>query len=51
MLYTVVYEDTIVAYWDKLFDIKEKLEFSVYLDGKEIAKTKKTHYEYRNLSA
>lgn len=51
MLYTVVYEDTIVAYWDKLFEIKEKLEFSVYLDGKEIAKTKKTHYEYRNLTA
>lgn len=51
MLYTVVYEDTIVAYWDKLFDIKEKLEFCIYLNGKSIEKTQKTHYEYRDLQS
>lgn len=51
MLYTVVYEDEIIVYWDKLFEVKEKVSFNVSVNGQNVAKTDKTHFTYKNATA
>lgn len=47
----VVFEDEITLYWDKQWELSDGVIYRIYLDGKNIATTDKTHYEITGLEA
>ena len=40
---TIVFEDSIILYWEKEWESRERPEYAVYLDGALVTKTEKTH--------
>ncbi len=49
MIKSVVFDREIDIYWDKIFYVEEELFFEVYLNGKKVATTDFTHYEFYHL--
>ena len=47
----LVFEDSIILYCDKEWELPDGIDYVVYLNGKEIAKTKKTHYTFSDLES
>ena len=47
----LVFEDSIILYWDKEWELPDGIDYLIYLNGKEIAKTKKTHYTFSDLES
>lgn len=47
----VVFENKITVYWDKDWRENIKPIHKIFLDGKEIAQTEKTHYSIVNLNS
>ncbi len=47
----IVFEDEITLYWEKQWDLPDGVVYSVLLNGIEIAKTPKTHFEIYGLNA
>ena len=47
----IVFEDQIILYWDKEWDLANGIEYTILLDGKEVGKTVKTHFTFENLQS
>ncbi len=47
----LVFEDSIILYWDKEWELPDGIDYVVYLNGKEVQKTKKTHFTFSNLES
>lgn len=48
---TVIFEDEIVLYWDKQWELPDGVRYRITLNGKEIAITQKTHCEIIDLQS
>jgi len=46
---TIAFEDEIILYWDKEWELCEKPLYRIILDGKEAGNTQKTHFELKKL--
>lgn len=46
----VIFDDEITLYWDKQWQLPDGVCYRIYLDGKNIATTDKTHYEIVGLN-
>ena len=47
----VVFEDEITLYWDKEWEVNEKINYFLYKNGVCVGETNKTHYTFEGLSA
>lgn len=50
MLNTIIFSDEITVWWNKQWELSDDVSYRLLLDGNAVAKTKKTHYSFRNLS-
>lgn len=51
MINKIIFEDQIILYWDKEWELPNEITYVVYLNGKIAVKTSKTHAELENLCA
>ena len=49
MLNTLVFENTIIIYWDRL-DLKDNARYKLLLNEKAVGFTRKTHYTFEGLT-
>ena len=49
MVKKVVFDDEITLFWDIDWSSDYKVEYQIFLNEKLIAKTDKTHFEFKNL--
>ncbi len=47
----VSFDDEIDVYWDKTFGLEEKEAYEIFLDGRRIASSNFTHFEFDSLKA
>ena len=48
---TIIYDDSLTIYWEKEWDLKDGLEYTVFLNGEPVKTTNNTHVTVRNLRA
>ncbi len=47
----VIFDEEITLYWDKQWELPDGIIYHIYLNGKNIASTHKTHYEITDLES
>ena len=51
MFNKIIFEDEITLYWDKEWNLPDDVVYRVFLDGKRVSETLKTHFSFNNLQA